>query len=88
MQSDHNLIEDLKYRYNNGGMHMKLIFINAAVFLLIGLLTVLSRLTGNEDSYLDSIFALEANFNGLLYKPWGLFTSIFAHFGFLHFLLQ
>ncbi len=88
MQNDHNLIEDLKYHYKHGGMHMKLIFINAAVFLLIGILTVLGKLSGNNASYLESIFALEANFNGLLYKPWGLFTSIFAHFGFLHFLFN
>ena len=93
MQNDRSLLDELKFRYKHGGMHMKLIFINAAVFLLIALTGVTGRLVGPGAniavSYLLSdIFSLQADFHGLLLKPWGLFTSIFAHFGFLHFLFN
>jgi membrane associated rhomboid family serine protease len=92
MQSDRSFFEELKYRYTYGGMHMKLIFINALVFLAVGILLVIARLLGINGigipALLTDIFALQADFAGLLFKPWGLFTSIFAHFQFFHFLFN
>lgn len=91
---DKNIFQDLKYRYQFGGMHVKLLFINAFVFIFIGFLHVLTRLIGNPEleqttsTLLHDIFALQADFFGLLTKPWGLITSIFSHFDFLHFLFN
>lgn len=93
MQNDRSLIDELKFRYQHGGMHMKLIFINAAVFLLIAIAGVIGRLISPEANvavsyFLSDVFSLQADFYGFLEKPWGLITSIFAHFGFLHFLFN
>ncbi len=91
---DKNIFQDLKYRFQFGGMHVKLLFINAFVFIFIGVLHVFTRLLGNvliEQStsiLLHDIFALQADFLGLITKPWGLVTSIFSHFEFLHFLFN
>ena len=94
MQSDRNFFEELKYRYTYGGMHVKLIFVNAIVFLFIAVLLVFARLMGQSSEmgwlsfFLRQIFTLQADFWGLLTKPWGLFTSMFAHFGFIHFIFN
>lgn len=87
MQSDRTFMDELKYRYKTGAMHIKLIFVNAIFFLLIGLFTVIANLAGAEDFKLlaQDIFTLQTDFSGFIYKPWGLFTSIFSHFGLLHF---
>ncbi len=91
---DKNILQDLKHRYQFGGMHIKLLFINAFVFIGIGFLHVLTRLIGNpeieQSTYilLHDIFALQADFIGLITKPWGLITSIFSHFEFMHFLFN
>jgi membrane associated rhomboid family serine protease len=75
-------------------MHVKLLFVNAIVFIFIGFLHVFTRLLGNveiEQStsiLLHDIFALQADFLGLITKPWGLITSIFSHFEFMHFLFN
>jgi membrane associated rhomboid family serine protease len=92
MQTDRTFIDEIKYRFNYGGMHIKLIFVNLAVFLFIGILLVISRLMGMNgliiQAYLSDIFALQADFEGLLFKPWGIVTSIFSHFGLFHFLFN
>lgn len=87
MQSDRNFMDELKYRYKTGAMHIKLIFVNAIFFLLIGLFTVIANLAGAEEFKLlaQDIFTLQTDFSDFIYKPWGLFTSIFSHFGLLHF---
>jgi membrane associated rhomboid family serine protease len=93
MQTNRNLIEDLKYRYKHGGMTLKLIFINAIVFIAIGIIEVFSRLIGPNavelsTNFLYQIFTLRNDFFGFITHPWGIVTSIFAHFGFMHFLMN
>lgn len=88
MQNNNNILEELKFRFNHGGMFMKLIFINVAVFLCISLLEVFGRLLGMNTEWLKLLFGLQANFYGLLFYPWGLFTSIFAHFHVIHLLMN
>ncbi len=91
---DKNIFQDLKYRFQFGGMHVKLLFVNAIVFIFIGFLHVFTRLLGNVEIeqytsiLLHDIFALQADFLGLITKPWGLITSIFSHFEFMHFLFN
>ena len=91
---DKNIFQDLKHRFQFGGMHVKLLFVNAIVFIFIGFLHVFTRLLGDVEIQqstailLHDIFALQADFLGLITKPWGLITSIFSHFEFMHFLFN
>ncbi len=88
-----NFIADLKRHFQTGGMHIRLLFVNALVFLFIGILNVIGRLIspGLSESIhgiLGDIFTLKASFLGFVMAPWGIFTSIFAHFTFFHFLFN
>src|SRR5690554_2258616 len=89
-----SFLDELKNKWQYGGMHIKLIFINAAVFLLIKILIVLGHLFSTPgsknvfESIINNIFTLKGNLQGILTHPWGLFTSIFAHFGFFHLLFN
>jgi membrane associated rhomboid family serine protease len=93
MQNERTFIDDLKHQYKFGGMTIRLIFINAVVFILIQLLLVFGRLIGGSfesvaANLLSSIFTLNTNISEFILQPWGIFTSIFAHFTFWHFLMN
>lgn len=88
---DRSLSEELKFQFKNGGMHIRLIFVNAIVFLVIILLGVIGKITGQEalfDLIREKGFVLQTNLSDLVYTPYGLITSIFSHFDFLHFLFN
>lgn len=84
--------DELKYQYRHGGMHIRLIFINAVIFLAIILGVGISKLTADPlhrvENVMVQIFTLPSSFHGLLRQPWGWLTSIFAHFDFIHFLVN
>lgn len=83
-----SFLEEIKIDLKNK-MFMKLIFINISVFVFIQLLSVVSRLTGvNSVELKQTLFSLNTNLPDFLYTPWGLFTSIFSHFGFWHLLFN
>jgi membrane associated rhomboid family serine protease len=93
MRTSTNFVSDLKNTFYSGGMTVKLIFINVLVFIAIGILEVLARIiggnVGNGMSELTiSIFTLSASLKAFIFKPWGLFTSIFTHFGLIHLLFN
>jgi membrane associated rhomboid family serine protease len=92
MQTERTFLDEMKHQLRHGGMHIRLIFINLVVFLVIGLGFVGEKLAGDQSGQVQKvfmdIFTLQSNFSGLIYKPWGLITSIFAHFGFIHFLVN
>lgn len=86
--------EEIKFQWKHGGMHTKLIGINIVVFLLINiLLSIGSLLTASGGMNpmifpLDYIFTLRGDGYGILTRPWGLVTSIFAHYDFFHLLFN
>lgn len=93
MQTERTFIDDLKYQYKHGGMTIRLIFINAIVFLGIQILQVFGRLIGGEfDSVIDwilpQVFSLNTDISEYIYQPWGILTSIFSHFTVWHFLMN
>ena len=93
MQTERTFIDDLKHQYVYGGMTIRLIFINSIIFLVLQVLQVFGRLIGGTfDSFVDSIlpkiFSLNTDLGEFLVHPWGIITSIFAHFTVWHFLMN
>ena len=93
MQAERTFIDDLKHQYRFGGMTMRLLFINSGIFILVQLFYVFGRLIGGDATkniaqVAETIFALNTDIPFFFQHPWGLFTSIFAHFTFWHFLMN
>ena len=93
MQTERTFVDDIKYQFRHGGMTTRLLMINAAVFIGIQVIMVVERLIGGItggwiDELLRTVFALQTDPLEFILHPWGIFTSIFSHFGFLHFLFN
>ncbi|MCH2224473.1 MAG: rhomboid family intramembrane serine protease [Crocinitomicaceae bacterium] len=91
MQTEKTLFDSAKILYKTGGILIKLIFINTIVFLVLGITTVIGRLSGFEEPItrlLTIIFAQETDISLLIYRPWGIITNMFSHFGLFHFLFN
>ncbi len=93
MQTERTFIDDLKHQYQYGGMTIRLIFINSIIFLMLQVLQVFGRLIGGTfDSFVGSIlpniFSLNTDLGEFIFHPWGIITSIFAHFTVWHFLMN
>ncbi|MDC3252890.1 rhomboid family intramembrane serine protease [Crocinitomicaceae bacterium] len=91
MPMQRSFIDDLKNQYKSGGVYIRLIFLNVAIFLLINLVQVFGRLSGYEIPTafgLYNVFTLQTSLEGFITHPWGIFTSIIAHFSFLHLLFN
>lgn len=89
MNTQRNIIDELKLQFLNGGMAMKLIFINVGVFLGLKILQVIFSLSTLDSVYewiINNLFVLHTDFWGFLTRPWGIITSIFTHFDFIHLL--
>lgn len=93
MQSERTFIDDLKYQFRHGGMTMKLLFINIAVFLVLGIIRVVIDLqnpdiTASGHDVLYPIVGLFPGIDDFVRHPWGLITYMFVHFDFLHLLMN
>lgn len=76
------LIDDLKRRYQDGHLAMKLIYINVAIFIIISIVSGMSSLPMVE------WMGLNSDYQNLLVKPWTLFTYMFVHIRFFHLLFN
>jgi membrane associated rhomboid family serine protease len=93
MQTERTFLDDLKYQYTHGGMAIRLIIINSAVFLLIQILLVFSELIkGRAGGFLNeltyALFSLKCSVGDFIFQPWGLITSVFSHFSLIHFIFN
>jgi membrane associated rhomboid family serine protease len=85
MNNNRNIFQELKQTFLQGKMTHRLIIINVAVFILIQIYLAIFRLGGLVSEDLpNTLFTLDTNLTGFLHKPWGLITSIFAHFDLFH----
>ncbi|MBE7653071.1 rhomboid family intramembrane serine protease [Tenacibaculum finnmarkense] len=79
-------LDNLKYRFKNAGIVEQLIYINLAVFLLVFISNTFGFLFQSNSNFLVEWFALPANFDDFLSKPWTIITYGFLHTGFIHIL--
>jgi membrane associated rhomboid family serine protease len=84
MQSSRNFIEEIKYQMTHGSMTNRLVIYNVSVFAIILILQASMSLLVSNMQIAEFIFTLDTNFLGFIKKPWGIFTSIFSHFGLWH----
>lgn len=93
MQANNSFIDELKNTFKTGGMTTKLIFVNVAIFILIGIVEVVAKtIQGSTGagllSFVYAVFSLQTDISAFLTHPWGLFTSIFTHFSIVHLLFN
>jgi membrane associated rhomboid family serine protease len=80
-----SVIDDIKQKYKNGNLLIKILFINIGAYLAILLINILSQLlVGDQGSdvvqdYIYPYLALHSNFLDILLKPWTLITHQFIH---------
>ncbi len=73
------------YQYKMASVLVKLIVINAAVFLVVHLGSFFFSIS---PQYLTRWFVLSDDLDTLLFRPWTLITYGFLHFGFFHILFN
>lgn len=76
---------NLSYQYKTANVVVKLIVINAVLFLLVSLGSFFFSIS---PQYLSRWFVLSDDFDTLLFRPWTLITYGFLHFGFFHILFN
>jgi len=80
-----NIFENIKQTFRQGNSLIKLIYINASVFLLLKLIIILLLLFNISGDFIYSYLAIPAYPAELLYRAWTPITYMFLHEGFLHF---
>ncbi|HCC71574.1 MAG TPA: rhomboid family intramembrane serine protease [Bacteroidales bacterium] len=84
------IIGDLKDQFRKGTNLLKLIYINAAVFIVMAVLQIISVLSNNPSisSSVVEFLAVPASSSNLLIRPWTILTYMFLHEGFFHLLFN
>lgn len=82
--------DDIKHYFNYGSVAVKLILVNIAVFLVLGILNLVGFFIESSGWYNLLLNKLEmpASVHTLLYQPWSAFTYMFMHTGLLHLLFN
>ena len=81
--------QQLKYQFKAGGMFIKLLYVNAVIFIVFGVITTLFKLMIIDISLIDNLkdsLSLYSEPAQLIRHPWGIFTYMFMHHDFLHLL--
>ncbi|MCO5230117.1 MAG: rhomboid family intramembrane serine protease [Chitinophagales bacterium] len=81
MYTNPSIWQELKYKYQYGGAHIKIIFINVAIFILLNLTLFFDRLlfdSRGRSFILDQILG-SSSLTQNLYKPWIAITNLFVH---------
>lgn len=83
-----HIIADLQEKFKRGNIYMRLIFINAGIFIVTTLVTVFLQLFNRSIPQLFDLFELPASFERLISQPWSIITYMFMHAGFMHILFN
>lgn len=83
-----HIITDLKEAFKKGNIFIRLIYINAGVFVFTTLIGVILQLFNRSAAGIFDLLALPASFSRFILQPWSLFTYMFMHAGFLHILFN
>lgn len=79
-----NIIDTLKLTFKQGNSLIKLIYINAGVFIVLKLAIIVLLLFNISGTFIVSYLAIPADLTLLIYRAWTPLTYMFLHEGFLH----
>lgn len=82
------ITSDLKTKFRQGNLLMKLIYINIAVFVVVRLSVVLFTLFRGDFSGILSYLQLSSDPATVLFRPWTMVTYMFLHYDVLHILFN
>ncbi|MCO5249104.1 MAG: rhomboid family intramembrane serine protease [Chitinophagales bacterium] len=90
MYNDNSIWQEIKYKYQYGGAHVKLIMINVVVFVVLNILLFFANPIFHEAGrqFVMDLFMGSSNSKEILLRPWTVFTNIFTHVGFFHLLFN
>ncbi len=84
-----SILDEIKKSFRSGSTLTKLIYINLAVFLAVKLIGVVFFLLSIDPTFsIVNWFAVPADINNLVFKPWTILTYMFLHQDFLHILFN
>jgi len=78
------IFNTFKFRFKNADVLIKLIIINALVFVILGTISVISTLFKVQIPDLNYYLGVPANIGHLITKPWTLITYMFVHANLFH----
>lgn len=81
-----SIFSEIRDFFARGSVLSRLIGINVAIFVLVGIIRVLFFLFDAPSAYSGIInwFGVPSNADTLITRPWTLFTYMFLHFDFFH----
>ena len=79
-----DFISNIKSRFKNGDILIKLIFINVAVFIIFGIFNVVCTLFKIQSFDLDYYVGVPAHIPDAIRHPWTFFTYMFVHANLFH----
>lgn len=82
------IINDLKSLFRRGEIHIRLIFINVAVFLAFALVQIVLMLFNVSVSHWLRWLEMPASLSQFLRQPWSIVTYMFMHAGVMHLLFN
>lgn len=83
------IINDIKRTFTGGGMLVRLIYVNLAVFIvsvIAGIITSLTEVGGYN--FMVDFFAVPSHPSYLIVRPWTVITYMFLHVEFMHILFN
>ena len=83
-----SIINDLKELFKRGEIHIRLIFINVAVFLAFTLVQIVLMLFNVSIGDWLQWLEMPASFSQFLRQPWAIITYMFMHAGVMHLLFN
>jgi membrane associated rhomboid family serine protease len=83
-----SLFQNIQYKFKNGTIVEKTIYINILVFIAMHAINVFAFLFNSQENYLYNWFSMPADLNLFILRPWSLITYGFLHGTFFHILFN
>ncbi len=80
--------DELKRRFSEGSMLMRLIYVNVGVFLVVRLVGIVMFFAGSDINSVLHWLEVPSAWTEVLHRPWTVITYSFLHIDFLHILFN